>query len=133
MQCALLVAMLVDFQQHCDCIDSKRSYESCFSFVCKPILFGELYLFNKKNGISVRAHYFLKLHPVSCTVPLSIIYPQSFISIPLARDYNDYYDYYYSYYVEYSRSQWISRLQFYWNFELTPRVRSENEVDLTCL
>jgi len=76
----------------------------------------------------VRAHYFLKLHPVSCTVPLSIIYPQLFISIPLARDYYDYYDYYYSYYVEYSRSQWISRLQLYRNFGLTPRVRSENRV-----
>jgi len=63
----------------------------------------------------------------------SIVCPQFFISIPLARDYYGYYDYHYSYYDEYSRSQWISRLQFYWNFELTPRVRSENEVDLTCL
>jgi len=76
----------------------------------------------------VRAHYFLKLHPVSCTVSLSIIYPQSFISIPLARDYYDDYDYYYSYYVEYSRSQWIFRLQLYRNFELMPRVHSENRV-----
>ena len=81
----------------------------------------------------MRAHYFLKLHPVSCTVPLFIIYSQSFISIPLARDYYSYYNYYYSYYNEYSRSQWISRLQLYCNFELTPRVRSENRVDLTCL
>jgi len=60
----------------------------------------------------------------------SIVCPQFFISIPLARDYYGYYDYHYSYYDEYSRSQWISRLQFYWNFELTPRVRSENELPM---